>query len=69
MKFLLWLKTIYNAKWGNKWSAIINSGFWIITDYITSEELPRYFNHKHEYYNSAAGSGTVMECSHCGIHK
>ncbi len=67
MKFLCWIKLIWNAKWGNKTSAFFSGGYWIFTDYVDTRNLYRYFDHKHEFYNSSAGSAILNECIHCGI--
>jgi len=68
-KLSAWFKLIWNAKWGNKWSAIFIGAYWILTDYISLEGMLFYFDHKHEYYNASAGSGVVLECNKCGWFK
>lgn len=70
MKFLFWLKLIWNAKRGNKKSAIITGAWWLVTNYMTKEEMPKFFDHKHEFYDLSANPYKVhMECVKCGFFK
>ncbi len=67
MTFFFCIKLLWNAKWGNKTSATVSGAYWLMTYYVSKKSMPRYFDHKHEYYNASAGSGVLLECSKCGL--